>query len=89
MRLILSKYPTIAYDDNTLNEWEKEHSIEITEVPDFSKGIVKSDGNTWWYEPFPETATETEMEPSAEEDTAEMLVDHEYRITLLELGITE
>ena len=37
---------------------------------------------------YPETE-ETEMEPSAEEDTAEMLVDHEYRITLLELGITE
>ena len=27
--------------------------------------------------------------PSQEEDTAAMLVDHEYRLTLLELGLTE
>lgn len=27
--------------------------------------------------------------PTAEEDTAAMLVDHEYRLTLLELGISE
>ena len=31
----------------------------------------------------------TVEEVSSQEDTAEMLVDHEYRITLLELGITE
>ena len=28
-------------------------------------------------------------EPTAQEDNDAMLVDHEYRITLLELGITE
>ena len=28
-----------------------------------------------------------ETEPTLEEDTASMLVDHEYRITLLELGV--
>lgn len=28
-------------------------------------------------------------EPSEEDDTAAMLVDHEYRLTLLELGLTE
>ncbi|MGN1230059.1 MAG: hypothetical protein ACI4T5_10470 [Prevotella sp.] len=27
--------------------------------------------------------------PTEEEDTAAMLVDHEYRLTLLELGLTE
>lgn len=30
---------------------------------------------------------ETEEEPTAQEDTDAMLVDHEYRITLLELGV--
>lgn len=30
-----------------------------------------------------------EEEPTAEEDTAAMLVDHEFRLTLLELGLTE
>lgn len=28
-------------------------------------------------------------EPSAQDDTDAMLIDHEYRLTLLELGITE
>lgn len=30
-----------------------------------------------------------EDEPTEEDDTAAMLVDHEYRLTLLELGLTE
>lgn len=29
------------------------------------------------------------IEPSAQDDTDAMLIDHEYRLTLLELGITE
>lgn len=29
-----------------------------------------------------------QVEPSEAEDTAAMLVDHEYRLTLLELGLT-
>lgn len=32
---------------------------------------------------------EAEEEPSEADDTASMLVDHEYRLTLLELGLTE
>ena len=31
--------------------------------------------------------TETTPEPNAQDDTDAMLVDHEYRITLLELGV--
>lgn len=30
-----------------------------------------------------------EAEPTAEEDALSMIVDHEYRLTLLELGVTE
>lgn len=29
------------------------------------------------------------VEPTAQDDTDAMLVDHEYRLTLLELGLTE
>ena len=36
-----------------------------------------------------EVHTNTKEEPSEEEDTAAMLVDHEYRLTLLELGLSE
>lgn len=32
---------------------------------------------------------ETEYEPTVEDDVDAMLIDHEYRLTLLELGITE
>ena len=32
---------------------------------------------------------EPEPEPTAQEDTEAMMVDHEYRLTLLELGLTE
>lgn len=38
---------------------------------------------------MPEPEPETEAEPTAQDDTDSMLVDHEYRITLLELGLTE
>lgn len=31
----------------------------------------------------------TEPEPTEEEDTSAMLIDHEYRLTLLELGLSE
>lgn len=45
--------------------------------------------NTEAKENFVPEEAETEDEPSAEDDTAAMLVDHEYRLTLLELGITD
>lgn len=38
---------------------------------------------------LPEPEPEPEPEPTEAEDTAAMLVDHEYRLTLLELGLTE
>lgn len=31
----------------------------------------------------------SDPEPSEEDDTASMLIDHEYRLTLLELGLSE
>ena len=32
---------------------------------------------------------ETEQEPTAQDDTDAMLIDHEYRLTMLELGVEE
>lgn len=37
----------------------------------------------------PEPEPEPTPEPTEEEDIAAMTVDHEYRLTLLELGLTE
>lgn len=39
--------------------------------------------------PEPEPAPEPDPEPTAQDDTDAMLVDHEFRLTLLELGLTE
>ena len=38
---------------------------------------------------MPEPEPEPEPEPTAQDDIDAMLVDHEYRLTLLELGLTE
>lgn len=43
-----------------------------------------------WQASLPDPVeTEAVDEPTAQDDTDAMLVDHEYRITLLELGVTE
>jgi len=47
-----------------------------------TKAAIEADMDTWWaWEPDGTTM------PSAEDDMDAMLVDHEYRLTLLELGI--
>ena len=43
----------------------------------------------WTPGTLPEPEPEQETEPSEADDTASMLVDHEYRLTMLELGLTE
>lgn len=54
------------------------------ELPDrFGVGDL-FDGETWT-----SARIEIETEPTEEDDTASMLIDHEYRLTLLELGLTE
>lgn len=46
---------------------------------------IRTDGKRWWY-----ASVKTVLElHDAETDIMEMAVDHEWRITLLELGITE
>ncbi len=39
--------------------------------------------------PEPAPAEPAAAEPTAQEDMDAMLIDHEYRLTLLELGVTE
>ena len=40
-------------------------------------------------EPEPEPVEPVDPEPTAQDDTDAMLIDHELRLTLLELGLTE
>lgn len=51
--------------------------------------VVGVEPDTELWSAWKEAQVEPVVEPSAQDDTDAMLVDHEYRITLLELGITE
>ena len=80
----------LVYADEILTSEQMRNSFEVTEEskPDYSLGkLVKTDGMSWWYEePSMPAAKEPEPEDT-ETDIMSMTVDHEYRLTLLELGI--
>lgn len=56
--------------------------ISDDNLPEPNKEI-ETNGLTWWYK-----ISEPEL-PDTETDIISMMIDHEYRVTLLELGITE
>ena len=53
-------------------------------------GVVAPNVEAWeaWKASLPDLE-ETTPEPTPQDDTDAMLVDHEYRLTMLELGLTE
>lgn len=60
----------------------------IVASEDFVKTYCEENGYTYELEERPEPEPEPAVEePTAEEDLLAMAVDHEYRITLLELGL--
>ena len=66
------------------------------ETPNFPFGEVTAEEiegvmtvTSWIPGTIPEPEPEPEPEPTAQDDNDAMLVDHEYRLTLLELGLTE
>ncbi len=76
----------VVLDASELSNMGSGGYFEISDyaLPNAGKEI-KTDGTSWWYA----DETETASEPTAAEDIMTMTVDHEYRLTLLELGITE
>ena len=74
----------VVLDESELSNMGTRKYFEVPDdkLPEAGKEI-KTDGVSWWY------ADETASEPTAAEDIMTMTVDHEYRLTLLELGITE
>lgn len=80
----------LVYADEILTPEQLKDSFEVTDEnkPDYSLGkLVKTDGKTWWYEE-PSMPVVEEPEPQdIETDIMSMTVDHEYRLTLLELGV--
>lgn len=66
--------------------------VVIREIVEGEGGVTASvtpNTEAWeaWKASLP--AAEPDPPPTAEEDRDSMLVDHEYRLTLLELGVTE
>ena len=60
-------------------------------VDSFTDGNVteyRYENGDFIHDPLPKPEP-TAQEPTAEEDALSMIVDHEYRLTLLELGVTE
>lgn len=58
----------------------------VTANEQFIKQYCEKHGYT--YEAI-ERVSDAETEPTAQDDTDAILIDHEYRLTLLELGLTE
>lgn len=57
--------------------------IADKEIPDSTE--IRTDGKKWWYAPVKPVLESHDIET----DLTEIAIDHEYRLTLLELGITE
>ena len=100
MRLIeISKQPNGAHNNQTISHLRKipEGWAVIPEdmvCENFPFGEVTAeeiDGvmtvTSWTAGEMPEAEPMPEAKPTAQEDTDAMLVDHEYRITLLELEV--
>lgn len=62
-----------------------EYNVVVEAFPDGNVGDYKYINGEYVHDPLPKPAAE----PTAEEDALSMIVDHEYRLTLLELGVTE
>lgn len=62
-----------------------DYSIMVDSFPDGNVRDYKYINGEYVHEPLPKP----EKEPTVEEDTLSMLVDHEERIIMMELGLTE
>ena len=62
-----------------------EYDVVVESFPDGDVGDYKYINGEYIHDPLPKP----EKEPTVEEDTLSMLVDHEERIIMMELGLTE
>lgn len=64
------------------------YEITVDSFPDGDVTEYRFENREFIHDPLPIPAPEPQ-EPTAEEDALAMIVDHECRLTLLELGVTE
>lgn len=80
--------PGLVYlPDAYLETFFSYNGFVVLTITDNAVTAIESNTEAWeaWKAEQPEPV---EPEPTPQEDTDAMLVDHEYRITLLELGVT-
>lgn len=65
-----------------------EYNIVVESFPDGDVSDYRYKNGEFIHDPLPKPEP-TAQEPTAEEDTLSMLVDHEERIIMMELGLTE
>ena len=63
-----------------------EYANVVDTLPDGDVSDYRYVDGEYVYDPLPKPEP-TPAEPTAESDMQEMIIDHEYRLTLLELGI--
>lgn len=71
----------------TFAKYAPKDAILVDKLPDGNIADYLYVDGEYVYEPIP--VEEVVPEPSAQDDTDAMLIDHEYRLTMLELGLTE
>lgn len=88
--VVVEKTREVESEDGTATETYYEDEVQTVDEVYTVDTVTAYESNTeaWeaWKESLPDPAEE---EPSEEEDTAAMLVDHEFRLTMLELGLSE
>lgn len=85
------KYALNLADDGrilsvTYEEFAAKGMSIVEEIPEGNIVNYKYINGEFIYDPLPEPK-QPEREPTAQDDTDAMLVDHEYRLTMLELGL--
>lgn len=78
--------------ENLLSDFLSYNGFVVLTVEDDVVISIAPNNEAWenWKESVPELSEEEkEAMPDAQADTDAMLIDHEYKLTLLELGVTE
>lgn len=77
-RILYATYPEFAPEDATI----------VEALPDGDISDYRYVNGEFVYDPLPKSE-EIDSTPTPQDDTDSMLVDHEYRLVMLELGLTE
>ena len=85
IRYALSLDETNRITSYTFEQYADNKAIIVETLPDGAPTDYRYENGEFIHDPLPKPAAE----PTVEEDALSMIVDHEYRLTLLELGVTE